>query len=285
MVFKYCLSKCDFFYINHILNIEKLEEIYAIFGHNHNLKTNNLWHFDFPNLKTNEIDILHNLYQCCLHKSDLLYLCIPKVIEAKDLIATIQNAGFNYKLVTRNETAYIEFTGSIKDVVKKELFSLDFFKDLNKIKQEWRFKLFNGELEYYTIIAVNEFVGITLSDTDVNRMEEKDSLIKEKLLSNVTAYGCIDEKIITYLIDMFSLSITKPFDKGLPYFTNFSMRDNNIQKLYLDLENLFICFSEGEFNEFIEQNRVDTNKWTLICEKSNYLIPDDYFKISMYDLW
>lgn len=285
IIFKFCLEKCNLFNINHILNFELIKNNNSMFLNNNKVKIEELWHFDYNNLRIDEVNTHQELYRYCLDKSDFLYLCVPNSIEIKRFVDRLIDSKIKNNIIIRNDKEYIELSGTIDEYCKKELLSIEFFNALKNIKSEWRYKLFNSFIGYNTFTAVNEYMGLTLNEKDIRYFEEKNILLREKLLSNMIVFGQLDFQLIDLLIDMFSLSIMKPYKKEMPYFTNLSLYSDNMQKLYFSFDELYVCLSELEFNEFKENYQVNTNDWVLIQEKINYQIPADYFSFTLYDMW
>ena len=124
-----------------------------------------------------------------------------------------------------------------------------------------------------------------MNSAELKEFEESAVELSNKRLSNISVYGKNREELFDSLVNLFSVSITKPYDSGIPFFVNLGLMKEKRQILYFSFDELFVCLSDSEICEMAEEYQIDVQKGRLMKEQGAYHVTTDYFDLSVYDLW
>jgi len=86
------------------------------------------------------------------------------------------------------------------------------------------------------------------------------------------------------LTELFSFSVTKPYDSGKPHFTDIILYESGKEIFYFSVDELYIYLSDDDIIDLTMNHHIDIGKWDLMKEKNNYNIPEDYFTLTVYQL-
>lgn len=289
-VFTFCLKKSDFFTISHIHHYDKMYRQDRMLFNVNGAKTEQLWHFDYNfeyvSVDTEEMNDIRNLYQNVLELSDFVYLCLPVDWECTEFISYVQkSSSFITKSLMREGKEYYEISGVINEECKKALTEADFLRYIQTENSEWRYRLYKGDCGCNHFCAAKNYVGFLLNSVELKAFEESSVELNNKRLSNISVYGKNREELFDSLMNLFSVSITKPYDSDVPFFTNIGLMREKRQLLYFSFDELFVCLSDSEICEMAEEFQIDVQKCRLIKEQSVYHTTADNFDLSVYDLW
>ena len=289
-VFAFCLKKCDFFNISHIYHYDKMDRKSRTLFDVNGAKIEQLWHFDYNfeyiNVDADGMNDIRNVYQKLLDTSDFVYLCLPVDWECTEFMFYAQKSSFlTTKKLMREGKEYYEISGIINEECKKALIEADFLNYIQTVNSDWRYKLYKGDCGCDCFCASKNYVGFHLNSVELKEFEESSVALSNKRLSRITVCGKNSEDIFDILVNLFSVSITKPYELGVPFFLRFALMKEKRQILYFNEDELFVCLSDSEICEMIDEYQIDVQKGKLMKEQSVYHVTTDYFDLSVYDLW
>lgn len=245
-VFGFCLKKSDFFNISHIHHYDKMDRKDRILFDVNGAKTEQLWHFDYNfeyiSVDAEGMDDIRKLYQKVLDTSDFVYLCLPADWERTEFISyVLKISSFTAKSLMREGKEYYEISGVINEECKRALSEADFINYIQTTNSEWRYRLYKADCGCNHFCASKKYVGFLLNSMELKEYEESCTELSNKRLSNIAVCGKNREELFDILVNLFSISITKPYESGASFFANIGLMKEKRQLLYFSFDELFVC--------------------------------------------
>ena len=281
-VFEFCLKKADFFDICHIHNYDKMARKDRELFDSNGAKTELLWHFDYNfeyiSVDTDGMKNIRSLYQNVLDASDFVYLCLPADMECAAFLSYAQkNSSFTITKSLKGEgEEYYEIFGVMNEGCKKALTEAELLNYMQTARSEWLYKIYKSGCGSARFCAAKNYIGFLLNDAELKLYEDKSGELRNKRLSNIFVSGKVREDLLDILVNLFSVSIMKPYDSGIPFFANIGLMKEKRQILYFNDDELLVCLSDSEICEMAEEYQIDVTKYKMRKEQSDYCMFTDY---------
>ncbi|WBW96985.1 hypothetical protein [Oceanirhabdus sp. W0125-5] len=274
-ILSFGLRKSNTFRVGHVMKEKKVSEgvkLYAIDSSNTPEDKEVVWNYIFKYALENSSEFV---FQYELNeKSEWLKKDLMK-IEGVSISNPIDRDKHKIVMCYGNINHQVE--NLIKKIVQKDLLSFDQFA--------WQVEVIDEKLDRDLFVKGNfrscyngrGYVASELTEEEIDKFNQLGYVINEiaEYKHRFTLSGKIDEEYIK----MIEEEAEYVFDEQVADLMGIKTYLGERQILFTDLKHRFIiCLSEDEMREIHNLN-IDTSRWKLICEKDEYIAPNDHLSV------